>query len=72
MYLVGGGGWGGGAGVVKEGSGVWLFSGSPFFTGQQQLKPDKLVHKHTPEHMNASDHAHTGFTLTWNSVVLRM
>lgn len=44
----------------------------PFFTGQQQLKPDKLVHKHTPGHMNASNHAHTDFTLTWNSVVLRM
>lgn len=44
----------------------------PFFTGQQQLKPDRLVHKHTPEHMNASGHAHTDFTLTWNSVVLRM
>ena len=63
---------GGGEGGVQErlwGLAIFRF---PFFTGQQQLKPRKLVHKHTPEHMNASNHAHTDFTLTWNSVVLRM
>lgn len=45
---------------------------SPFLMGQQQLNPDKHVHKHTPVHMNACMRAHTNFTLTWNSVVLRM
>lgn len=45
---------------------------SPFLTGQQQLKPDKHVHKHTSVCMNACIHARTNFTLTWNSVVLRM
>lgn len=74
MYLagvgVGVGGWGGGGGQER----LWCLAifRFLFFTGQQQLKPDKLVHKHTPEHMNASNHAHTDFTLTWNSVVLRM
>lgn len=71
MYLAGGGGWGGGGGGQER---LWCLAifRFPFFTGQQQLKPDKLVHKHTPEHMNASNHALTDFTLTWNSVVLRM
>lgn len=72
------------SGWIHVSCGWWWFGGGqerlwclaifrfPFFTGQQQLKPDKLVHKHTPEQMNASNHAHTDFTLTWNSVVLRM
>lgn len=45
---------------------------SPFLVGQQQLKPDKHMQKHTSVHMNAYTHARTNFTLTWNSVVLRM
>lgn len=45
---------------------------SPFLASQQQLKPDKHMHKHTSVRMNACTHARTNFTLTWNSVVLRM
>lgn len=45
---------------------------SPSLAGQQQLKPDKHMHKHTSVCMNACTQAHSNFTLTWNSVVLRM
>lgn len=61
-----------GAEAVKKGSGVWLFSGPPVLVGQQQLKPDKHMHKHTSVSLIACTHAHCNFTLTWNSVVLRM
>lgn len=59
----------GGVGVFKEGSGVWLFSGPPSLWASNSWNQTSIC-------INTLGctwmHAHTNFTLTWNSVVLRM